>query len=323
MRKLLNKLNPFKKKEKDQKPRTRMAEVTDYHMEKAVRIWGISQLTKTIMVFGLFVFAIIMGWIRQAGEINRGDYVSQIPLYGQMTDAEEGTGYTLVKRIQEAVKDKRSRAILILANSGGGSPTQAEIAYQYLAEYTSKPVTERKPVYVSILSNCASACYYAVAPADRIFAHQNSIVGSIGVRMDSWDFTGLAEKLGIKKNLLATGDHKVIMDSFREMTESDKEVIMESLMMPMHEQFVSAVKAARPDKLNLNNDNLFSGFIWLGQQALQNGLVDEVATTIQVEDWAVENVEATHVRKTHKPGFSLKQFITGSFSSLMDWVGVK
>lgn len=321
MRKLLSKLNPFGKKEKDKKPRTRMAEVTDYHMEKAVRIWGISQLTKTMMVFGLFVFAIIMGWVRQAGELNRGDYVSQIPLYGTMSDAEGGAGYTLVKRIQEAVKDERSRAVLILANSGGGSPTQAEIAYQYLAEYTSQPITERKPIYVSIQSNCASACYYAVAPADRIFAHQNSIVGSIGVRMDTWDFTGLADKLGIKKNLLATGDHKIMMDSFREMTESDKEVIMESLMMPMHEQFVSAVKAARPDKLNFENDNLFNGFIWLGDQAYKNGLIDEVATVIQVEDWAIENLDATHVRKTHNEGFSLKQFITGSFSSFMSWIG--
>ena len=96
---------------------------------------------------------------------------------------------------------------------------------------------------------------------------------------------------------------------------------MESLMMPMHEQFVSAVKAARPDKLNFGNDNLFNGFIWLGDQAYSNGLIDEVATVIQVEDWAIESLDATHVRKTYNEGFSFKQFITGSFSSFMNFFG--
>jgi protease-4 len=312
--KLLSKLNPFKKQEA--KPRTKTSEVLDHHLEKAVRIFGISHLTKTMMVFGFFVFAIMMGWFREAGDLNRGDYISQVKLEGAMTESDGGTGYTLVKRIRDAINDERSRGIMIIANSGGGSPTQAEIVYQYLSEYTSQPIEERKPVYVSIQSTCASACYYALAPADHIFAHQNSIVGSIGVRMDSWDFTEIAERLGVRRNTLTTGEHKAMMDPFTELKGEERELIMDSLMRPMHTQFVNAVVQARPGKINGEDENLFSGFIWLGDQAVENGLIDGVYTTIQVEDWIVENTGATHHRLTHRDSFSFRQLFSAGLSAL-------
>lgn len=311
--KLLKKLNPFRKKA--EAPRTTTRDVLDHHLEKAVRILGISHLTRTMMIVGFFGFAIMMGWFQQAGDLNRGNYISQIKLEGAMTENEGGSGYQLVKRIQAALRDERSQGILILANSGGGSPTQAEIVYQYLSEYTALPIEERKPIYVSVQGSCASACYYALSPADRIFAHQNSIVGSIGVRMDSWDISEMAERIGIRRNTITTGSHKGMLDPFTPMTEEERNMIESELMSPMHTQFVDAVRAARP-QLNGDDEKLFSGFIWLGEQARGNGLIDDVMTTIQVEGFMEDETSATHHRLTHRSSFGLRQILSASVNAL-------
>lgn len=310
----LKKLNPFRKPAPPARETTH--EVLDYHLEKAVRILGVSHLTRTMMIVGFVVLSIVLGWAQTAGDKNQGDYISQVRLEGGMTDQNGGSGYQLVKHIKRALDDHRSKGVLIIANSGGGSPTQAEIVYQYLREYTSQPLEERQPIYVSIQSSCASACYYALSPADRIFAHNNSIVGSIGVRMDSWDFSELAERLGVRRNTLTSGEHKNLIDQFKPMSEEAKEKLTDGLINPMHEKFVHDVLAARPHLAD-TSDNLFSGFIWLGDQAADNGLVDKVATIVEVENIMISETGALHHRLTHRSSRGFMQFLTSSLESIL------
>lgn len=251
------------------------------------RAYSFTQVFKTFILFGGFLTAILINWKTDTLEINKPKYVAQIMLEGEMTDAGGGSGYNLAKEIQRANKDVSASAIMLIVNSGGGSPVQGETAYTFLKKYTSIPIENRKPIYVSIQAICASACYQAISPADRIYAHKSSMVGSIGVKMESWDFTDLAERLGVKKTILTSVEKKVIIDPFKKLNLEDEQLLKESLMTPMHDNFVLSVLEARKNKLTKDSD-LFNGMVWLGEDAKKKGLVDEISSTIEVENELME-----------------------------------
>lgn len=236
--------------------------------------------------------------------------MSQIKLEGEMTDAGGGSGYNLAKEIQRADADENASAIMLIVNSGGGSPVQGETAYSFIKTYTEKPLSERKPLYVSIQAVCASACYQAISPSDKIYAHKSSMVGSIGVRMDSWDFTGLAEKLGIKKQILTSVDKKVLIDPFKQLNDEDEQLLRDALMMPMHNNFVSAVLEARKNKLE-NDPNLFNGMVWLGNDAYAKGFIDGISSTIEVENELMEITDTQNAKSVNAQGFSLSRLLGG------------
>ncbi len=274
------------------------------------KAYSFSQVFKTFILFGGFITAILINWKTDTLEINKPKYVSQIKLEGEMTDAGGGSGYNLAKEIQRADADENASAIMLIVNSGGGSPVQGETAYSFIKSYTEKPLSERKPLYVSIQAVCASACYQAISPADKIYAHKSSMVGSIGVRMDSWDFTGLAEKLGIKKQILTSVDKKVLIDPFKQLNDEDEQLLRDALMMPMHNNFVSAVLEARKNKLE-NNPNLFNGMVWLGNDAYAKGFIDGISSTIEVENELMEITDTKDAKSVNAQGFSLSRLLGG------------
>ena len=274
------------------------------------KAYSFSQVFKTFILFGGFITAILINWKTDTLEIKKPKYVSQIKLEGEMTDAGGGSGYNLAKEIQRADADENASAIMLLVNSGGGSPVQGETAYSFIKTYTEKPLSERKPLYVSIQAVCASACYQAISPADKIYAHKSSMVGSIGVRMDSWDFTGLAEKLGIKKQILTSVQKKVLIDPFKQLNDEDEQLLRDALMMPMHNNFVSAVLEARKNKLE-NDPNLFNGMVWLGNDALAKGFIDGISSTIEVENELMEITNTKNAKSFNAQGFSLSRLLGG------------
>jgi protease-4 len=129
-----------------------------------------------------------------------------------------------------------------------------------------------KPLYVVISDVCASGGIYAAVAADKIFASQSSIVGSIGVRMDGFGFVDTLDKLGIERRLMTAGDHKAILDPFSPEDEFEKEHV-QNLLDEVHEQFIEIVKEGRGDKL-ADDPTLFSGLFWTGTKAMELGLVD-------------------------------------------------
>lgn len=274
------------------------------------KAYSFSQVFKTFILFGGFITAILINWKTETLEINKPKYVSQIMLEGEMTDAGGGSGYNLAKEIQRADNDNNASAIMLIVKSGGGSPVQGETAYSFIKDYTAKPLSEQKPLYVSIQAVCASACYQAISPADKIYAHKSSMVGSIGVRMDSWDFTGLAEKLGIKKQILTSVQKKVLIDPFKTIAQDDEQLLKETLMMPMHNNFVSAVIEARGSKLP-NDPNLFNGMVWLGEDAKEKGFIDGISSTIDVENELMKITGTNDAKSVSAQGFSLSRLLSG------------
>jgi len=158
---------------------------------------------------------------------------------------------------------------VLLINSPGGSPVQAGIIND---EIHRLKAMHGKKVYAVVEETCASAAYYIAAAADNIYVDKASLVGSIGVLMDGFGFTGLMDKLGIERRLMTAGENKAMLDPFSPQDESQKAYI-QSMLAEIHQQFIEVVRKGRGDRLE-NNPDIFSGLVWSGQQAVALGLAD-------------------------------------------------
>jgi len=148
----------------------------------------------------------------------------------------------------------------------------------------------QKKVYAVVEETCASGAYYIAVAADEIYADKASIVGSIGVLMDGFGFTGAMEKLGVERRLLTAGENKGIGDPFSPMSEKQR-AYTQAMLNQIHQQFIGVVKQGRGDRLKVGPDT-FSGLFWNGQQALEMGLVDHLGNLDMV---AREVVKAEEV----------------------------
>jgi len=128
----------------------------------------------------------------------------------------------------------------------------------------------------------ASAAYYIAVAADAIYANRASLVGSIGVRMDSFGFTDAMKRLGIERRLYVAGDHKGSLDMFSPIRAEEESHIKETLA-GVHAQFIAAVREGRGEKLK-GGEEVFSGLFWSGEEALALGMVDGIGDRRTVLD---------------------------------------
>jgi protease-4 len=128
-----------------------------------------------------------------------------------------------------------------------------------------------KPIYAVVEESCASAAYYIAAATDKIYVDKASIVGSIGVLMDGFGFTGLMDKVGVERRLLTAGENKGFLDPFSPMSDTQR-----AHAQQIHAQFIDVVKSGRGDRLKDKSPGLFSGLFWSGQQAIELGLADQL-----------------------------------------------
>lgn len=330
-----------KQPEKDKRP-LRTAEVLDRHLSKHFKVWSLNQITKTSLILFAILAAMLSSWVQNYSDVLKGKHVAIIKLEGEITTADGGTGYSAAKAFQQAVKDEKAAAILIEVDSGGGSPTEGELLYSVIENYISSaelppnpnkedtlatvqfeapdgrvvhfPAPTRKPVYVSVRGMCASACYYAIAGADKIFTHKNSLIGSIGIRMDAYDVRELSEKLGVDKVTLSSGENKTILDPFRGVTEEDRDLLQNTIIKPLYSQFISDIETARDGKLLSDYPGIYSGMVFPGHKAIDIGFADEVKTTIEVEQYLIDNTQATYTRVVNNPPFSFSRMLQSSIS---------
>ena len=173
--------------------------------------------------------------------------------------------------MRSAFEDEGARAVVLLINSPGGSPVQAGIVNDEIRRLKAK---HGKPVYAVVEETCASAAYYIAVAADQIFVDKASVVGSIGVLMDGFGFTGLMDKLGVERRLMTAGENKGFMDPFSPQTEKQR-AFAQAMLDQIHQQFIAVVKAGRGARLK-ETPETFSGLFWTGQQAVEMGLVDHL-----------------------------------------------
>src|SRR5699024_2814661 len=158
----------------------------------------------------------------------------------------------------------------LTVNTPGGGTYPSDEIYKKIKEIKKK----NKKVYVHMDAMAASGGYYISAPADKIYAGPQTTTGSIGVIMSNVDYSGLQEKLGVKENVIKSGEHKDIMSSSRKMTNEEKD-IMQSVLNDSYERFVGIVAKGR-DMPEQKDKKLADGRIYSAQQAEKNGLIDEI-----------------------------------------------
>ncbi|MBF0310961.1 MAG: signal peptide peptidase SppA, partial [Magnetococcales bacterium] len=193
-----------------------------------------------------------------------------ILLAGTQNDATE-----VVDALESAFSDRNSAAVILRINSPGGSAVQSGIIHDAIRRLRkSHP---HIPVYAALEDLCASGGYYVASAAGSIYADKATLVGSIGVIMQSFGVPQLIEKWGIENRTLTAGEHKAFLDPFQTVRPEEK-AHAQALLNTIHQQFIKSVKEGRGERLKVSDDQLFNGLIWTGEEALRLGLVDGLAS---------------------------------------------
>jgi protease IV len=201
------------------------------------------------------------------------EHTAVIEIKGEIASGGETSADQVMTSMRSAFEDKAAKAVVLLINSPGGSPVQAGMINDEI--YRLKAL-HKKPVYAVVEETCASAAYYIAVAADQIYVDKASIVGSIGVLMDGFGFTGLMEKLGVERRLMTAGENKGFMDPFSPQTEKHR-AFTQGMLNQIHQQFIAVVKKGRGERLK-ETPETFTGLFWSGQQAVELGLVDKIGT---------------------------------------------
>jgi protease-4 len=198
-------------------------------------------------------------------------HTALVEVKGEIDAEAEASAENIVSALKAAFEDAGAAAIVLRINSPGGSPVQAGIVYDELKRLKAK---HKKKVYAVVEEICASGAYYIAAGADEIYVDKASIVGSIGVLIDGFGFTGTLEKLGIERRLLTAGSNKAILDPFSPLDEKHR-AYAQAMIDQIHRQFIAVVKDGRGARLK-ESPELFSGLFWNGEEAVKHGLADRL-----------------------------------------------
>ena len=179
---------------------------------------------------------------------------------------------TVARTLERAFETPRARAVALVINSPGGSPSQSHLIYRRIRQLADE---KHIPVLAFVEDVGASGGYMLACAADEIICDQYSIVGSIGVVGGTFGFTKLMDKLGIERRLYTAGDRKVMLDPFLPEKPDDVKRI-KAIQKDIHESFIALVKARRGGKLNGSDKALFSGEFWTADKAIELGLADRM-----------------------------------------------
>ncbi len=220
----------------------------------------------------LLVFVVIAWALLPSRNHNTpsGPHTALVEVRGEISAEAEASAEHLVAALKSAFEDAGAQAIVLRINSPGGSPVQAGIVYD---EIKRLKALHKKKVYAVVEEMCASGAYYIAAGADEIYTDKASVVGSIGVLMDSFGFTGTMEKLGVERRLLTAGENKGIGDPFTPLTDKHRAYLKASIEQ-IHRQFIAVVKEGRGTRLK-ETPETFSGLFWNGEEAVKMGLADK------------------------------------------------
>ncbi|QNA90119.1 S49 family peptidase [Massilia sp. Dwa41.01b] len=240
---------------------------------RAARRWSIffRLAFLTALVVGLWMyFDLSFG----GDDENLGRHTALIEINGEIEAEGSGAADNVIPSLNKAFADAGSAAVVLRIDSPGGSPVQAGIIVDEIRRL--RRGYPDKPLYVVVDEICASGGYYIAAAADKIYVNKASIVGSVGVLMDSFGFTGTMEKLGVERRLLTAGANKGFLDPFSPQSEKHRAHAQE-MLNEIHQQFISVVRAGRGTRLK-ETPETFSGLYWTGAKAVDMGLADGFGT---------------------------------------------
>lgn len=279
----------------------------------AIKALWIGTWSKVAM-FSLVIIASAYSFIKS--DTDETDHIAEIEISGTIGAAGDNSeGMKIASNILKAIKDPHAKAIILMANSPGGAPADSQIIYDLIRDYhkhfpvdkdemlqikhylqddTVKFATENntqalvhnnkagKPIIAVVKDLCASACVQSVIGADILTVQQASLFGNIGVKIEVYNWSNFAEKLGITQTTVKSGVHKDLLNSWVPLPPEQLEMAKTQMVMPVFEQFKSDVLTARPAVKQIG-DSLFNGDIWTGDNATKLGLTDYTITPLQAE----------------------------------------
>ena len=237
------------------------------------------------LIFGLFLLVIISVMFSSSGVSYSKDHVAIINVNGEISSNGPVNVQNIIPHIEKAINNDSCLGIILKINSPGGSATQSKIIFDEINKF--KKINDKK-IYTVIEDVGASGGYYIAASGDMIFANASSIVGSIGVRLDSFNVSSLMEKLGIESQVISSGEDKTMLDPFNKLTEKHR-LHLKTLLASIHDQFITDIQKSRSSKIDENN--VFTGLFWTGTEALKIGLIDEIASIYDVNEKYFNNIE--------------------------------
>jgi protease-4 len=217
-----------------------------------------------------------VAWVllhRAAPVASAAPHTALVEVRGEIAADSDASAELLLSAIRSAFEDDSARAVVLRFNSPGGSPVQSGIVYD---EIRRLKALHHKKVYAVVEEMCASGAYYIAVAADEIYVDKASIVGSIGVLMDGFGFTGLMDKVGVERRLLTAGENKGMLDPFTPANPKQT-AYAQAMLDQIHAQFIAVVRQGRGARLKETPDT-FSGLFWNGEQAVKLGLADHLGT---------------------------------------------
>ncbi|HVC10674.1 MAG TPA: S49 family peptidase [Burkholderiales bacterium] len=236
--------------------------------QRRARRWGIFFKLLTFAFLALIVL-LVVDW-KGTAEVGTGKHTALVDLDGLIAPGADAGADHVIAALDAAFKDRNTKGVVLRINSPGGSPVQAQDIYDEMRRLRRK--YPKIPLYAVVQDICASGGYYVAVGADKIFVSPDSIIGSIGVRMDSFGFTGLMHKLGIERRLLTAGTNKGFLDPFLPQDEQQKQYAL-GMLEEIHQQFIRVVREGRGKRLKETPD-MFSGLMWTGRKGVELGLAD-------------------------------------------------
>ena len=240
--------------------------------QKNARRWSIFFKALTFVYLFTLLF-IAMDWIGPgAGAIK--SHTALIEVQGVIGAGDEVTADSVNASLQAAFDDKNTKGVILRINSPGGSPVQAGLINEEIKR--QRKLHPKVPVYAVVEDICASGGYYIAAATDKIYVDKASIVGSIGVLMDGFGFTGTMEKLGVERRLMTAGENKAMLDPFSPENPKHK-AFAQSMLDEIHQQFIAVVREGRGARLK-ETPETFSGLFWSGETSIKMGLADALGS---------------------------------------------
>jgi protease-4 len=241
--------------------------------QRRARRWSI--LFKSLGFLYLFVVLfLVLGWFGGKDKGLPGRHTALVEINGVIAADSQASAERVNAGLQDAFKDTKTAGVILRVNSPGGSPVQAGQINGEMRRL--RGLYPKVPLYVVVEDICASGGYYVAVAADQIYVDQASIVGSIGVLMDGFGFTGTMEKLGVERRLLTAGENKGFLDPFSPMNPKQRDYA-EKLLADVHRQFIDVVKQGRGKRLK-ETPEVFSGLFWTGQRSIELGLADAIGS---------------------------------------------
>lgn len=245
--------------------------------QRTARRWSMA-FKMLVMIYLFLVLFLGMGWLKKAGDKSTGKHTAMVELKGVIASDGQASADNVTSGLQAAFKDTNTQGVVLRINSPGGSPVQAGYINDEIKRL--RGLYPNIPLYAVVEDICASGGYYVAVAADKIYVDKASIVGSVGVVMDGFGFTGTMEKLGVERRAITAGENKKFLDPFSPVNPAHK-AFAEKMLAEIHEQFIAVVRQGRGKRLK-ETPELFSGLVWVGPKSIELGLADALGSVDSV-----------------------------------------